>query len=147
MKPIYIADLILNNNTGGTVSLIEIKSYPRISQMIRGKTLAQLESHAKRIDSESLRYLTVLSAATGYIKDIKTNKEIEFNTRPILEDYLDAEERKSVNPRLLNAAYLAWLRDLSFKLRKNLTDPEEKLKKFGFIDNIENTSPLVETPL
>lgn len=141
----YKADLVLNNNSGGTVSLVEVKSYPRVSQPTIAGTLNQLESYAQHIDRRPLRYFAILSTSTGYIKDLKTNKHIDFDTKPILNEYLSTQEKKLINPRLLNAIYSAWLRDLAFGFRdKKLTKPEEKLKEFGFINNIKNTSPFYE---
>jgi len=136
-------DLVLNNSTGGTVSLVEVKSYPHISQSIRNETIQQLESYAQKINTGPLRYFTILSTATGYIKDLKDNKEIEFDTKPILKKYLEKEE-SHVNPRLLNSIFSTWLRELSSGLRKNLTKPEHELEDFGFLKHIKNTYPQTE---
>ena len=143
----YSADFVLNNNQGGTVSLVEVKSYPKISKSIKSEVLNQLESIANKIDSEPLRYFTLLSTATGYVKDIKSDKDISFDMKPILNDYLKSNERKLITPRLLTDVYFAWLRDLSFGLRDKLTKPERELKQFGFIDNIKNTFPKSEAAI
>lgn len=134
----------MNNNAGGTVSVVEIKAYPKLSKSLKEETLNQLKSFSEKLDPKPLRYFIILSTATGYIKDVKLDKDIEFDTNPILNEYLSEKEKKTITPRLLNSIYSAWLRELSFGLRKRLTEPEKKLQKFGFVGQIKNTFPLME---
>ncbi|SRR5258708_27117950 len=147
MQSSYKADLVLNNITGGTISIFEIKSYPNVPVSIKNEAFQQLEEISKGLDKKPLQYITVLSTDTGYMRDIKHDRTLEFDTRPILNSYLNSTEKKSLNPNLINSVYYTWLRDLAFGLRQTLTEPEKKLKEFGFIDNIKNSSPIMEAAI
>ena len=143
---LYFIDLLLKNQEGQPVGLIEIKSYPKTSIEVKTKTFEQLENYANKLGNPPvLRYYTILSPATGYVMDIKNNTNIEFPTKNILEHYLP-KNIPTPNQPLLASAFSTWLRDLSLGVRE-LSQTEQKLKKFGFIDNIKGTAPVTEVAI
>lgn len=134
-------------SNGGTVSVVEVKSYSDLNPDIRNLILEQLEDVRKRLNQTTVQYLTILSPATGYIKNIKTNKVIEFNTQPIVNSYVAPTDRKFINGIVLESVFREWLEDLISGERKLKTNPERELLKFGFIDNIRGTHVQTQTPL
>lgn len=136
-------DLVLQDKNGQPISLVEIKSYPKPSPSVRQAVIKQLKTQAGKLNNPKLRYITLLSTATGYIEDIKKGENIEFSTEKIIEKYTPRGGIPVLNSPILESVFSAWLRDLSFGSAP-LATSEKKLEEFGFIDNIRGTVPVAE---
>lgn len=136
-------DIVLQDKNGQPVSLVEIKSYPKPSLDVQEEVIKQLRTQAEKLKNPKLRYITMLSTTTGYIEDIKKNKNLEFSTEEIIEKYTPKGGVPVLNFPILESVFSAWLRDISFGIAP-LVISEKKLEKFGFIDNIRGTVPVSE---
>lgn len=140
-----VADILLKNREGKPISFVEVKSYSHLSPDIKAETIEQLNSYVSQLaEPGTVRYITVLSPATGYIKDLQRGTAITFSTNEIVNQYLPQGAVTIINNYVLTSIFTNWLRDLSLGMRENLTKDEKRLDKFGFINTIKSSATVIE---
>ncbi len=139
----YHFDLLVRNQAGNLIAIVEIKNPKNLSLETARAFLHQVVEAGERLEP---RYVLLVSQDTGYVwkhnspAALDQAALLQFPMSGVLARYTDVQAGRRLTEAELGLRIRLWLTDLSLGLVSPDEEPERALASIGFLEAMRDAT-------